>query len=116
MTLPTEENDMNKAYDDAISDIKIPSEAEKKHIDAKTQQEDDYKSFRTRFVLFWMISNLVLVVIITNSEILLALGDFENRSNGYFAFILWSVAGLAAFRFVGSCIYLVFRTFERLPY
>lgn len=37
----------------------------------------------------------------------LSIGDFDTRTNGYLAFVLWSVAALAAFRFIGSLMYRI---------
>nr|CAG8630653.1 9556_t:CDS:2 [Entrophospora candida] len=50
--------------------------------------------------------------IITNTSVSLAeIVDPTSRANVYMGVVLWSVAGLAAFRFMGSCIYLLFRLF-----
>jgi chitin synthase len=70
-----------------------------------------YKAFRTKLVISWIISNLALVAVITNAQLLHWFGDFAQRSTGYLGFILWSVAGLSAFRFIGTCLYLVFKIF-----
>ncbi|KAI8376085.1 chitin synthase 1 [Radiomyces spectabilis] len=109
--VPTEQKDINEAYEDACLELTKVVPPEKEHRDAKTKQEDYYRSFRTRLVLSWIISNLALVVIITNTAILNDFSTFEERSTIYLGFILWSVAGLSAVRFLGSCLYLIFRIF-----
>ncbi|KAI7865034.1 chitin synthase 1 [Spinellus fusiger] len=109
--VPTEQKDINEAYEEACIELTKHVEPEISHRDAKTKQEDYYRAFRTRLVLSWIISNLVLVVLITSSNILGSLGNFEVRSTAYLGFILWSVAGLSAIRFCGSCMYLIFRIF-----
>jgi hypothetical protein len=71
-------------------------------------------------------SNAILALVIVSTEIngLLDPGDDANidpnnpvkgfyLANWYFSFILWSVAGLVMFRFIGSMIYLVRATFWR---
>jgi hypothetical protein len=35
------------------------------------------------------------------------LGNFDDRSNVYLSIILWSVAGLSVFRFIGSTLYRI---------
>ncbi|CEP15640.1 hypothetical protein [Parasitella parasitica] len=105
--VPTEETDINGAYNDALVELEKTVEPEKSHRDAKTKQEDYYRSFRTRLVLSWIISNLALVVAITNTSVITT-GD---RSAAYLGFVLWSVAGLSLIRFTGSTLYLIFKIF-----
>ncbi|CAH1763504.1 10458_t:CDS:2 [Entrophospora sp. SA101] len=93
--VPTEAIDINELYQDAVDEL---------------QGKRD--SFRTRVVLIWIITNAALVAVITNTSVSLAeIVDPTVRSNVYMGVVLWSVAGLAAFRFMGSCIYLLFRLF-----
>ncbi|KAI8636718.1 chitin synthase 2 [Parasitella parasitica] len=110
--LPTEQKDLNEIYEEACMDLRKEFIPEKQHRDPKTKQEDYYRAFRTRLVISWIISNLILVVIITNTTTFNdALGTYQARSAAYLGFVLWSVAGLAAIRFVGSTLYLILRVF-----
>ncbi|KAG9297729.1 hypothetical protein G9A89_011244 [Geosiphon pyriformis] len=111
--IPVEQKDINAAYQEACAELAKPFEPQEEHRDSSTKQEDYYKSFRTRVVLCWILSNAALVAGITNSNVssLNNVLAADQRSNVYMAFVLWSVAGLAAFRFVGSCTYLLFRLF-----
>ncbi|KAL0094521.1 chitin synthase 1, partial [Phycomyces blakesleeanus] len=109
--LPTEQKDLNEQYEEACLDLKKIVVVAKEHRDAKTKQEDYYKSFRTRLVVTWIITNMALVAGITNSEILQLLGTYQQRSVAYLGFILWSVAGLSAFRFIGAILYLFMKIF-----
>ncbi|KAL9548850.1 Chitin synthase, class 1 [Mucor bainieri] len=111
--LPTEQKDLNEIYEEACLDLSKEYIPEKQHRDAKTKQEDYYRAFRTRLVISWIISNLLLVVIITNTTTFNdALGTYQARSAAYLGFVLWSVAALAAIRFVGSTLYLILRVFS----
>ncbi|KAI9486061.1 MAG: chitin synthase 1 [Benjaminiella poitrasii] len=110
--LPTEQKDLNEIYEEACLDLAKEVIPEKQHRDAKTKQEDYYRSFRTRLVLSWIITNLILVVIISNATTFNWMGSFQTRSTGYLGFVLWSVAALAAIRFIGSTLYLVLRVFN----
>ncbi|CAJ0749707.1 6760_t:CDS:2, partial [Entrophospora sp. SA101] len=83
--VPTEAIDINELYQDAVDEL---------------QGKRD--SFRTRVVLIWIITNAALVAVITNTSVSLAeIVDPTVRSNVYMGVVLWSVAGLAAFRFMG---------------
>lgn len=110
--LPTEQKDLNEIYDEACLDLQKEVVPEKQHRDAKTKQEDYYRAFRTRLVLSWIVSNLILVVVITNTTSLDFIGTFQARSTVYLGFVLWSVAALAAIRFIGSTLYLILRIFS----
>jgi chitin synthase len=110
--VPTEQKDLNALYDEALTVLRQPHVEEHQKRDAATKQEDYYRAFRTRVVLAWILSNAALVVGITTTNANLdSIVPQQKRSNLYMAFVLWSVCGLAAFRFVGSCIYLIFRIF-----
>ncbi|KAI8384634.1 chitin synthase 1 [Radiomyces spectabilis] len=109
--LPTEQKDLNEQYEEACLELKKIVVPEASHRDAKTKQEDYYRAFRTRLVLAWVFTNLALVAVITNGQIFQWFGTYEQRSMAYLGFILWSVAGLAAIRFVGASLYLFMKIF-----
>ncbi|KAI8877991.1 glycosyltransferase family 2 protein [Backusella circina FSU 941] len=102
-----EQKDVGLFYEEAITNIfsTKKNENNKIEIDPKQKQEDYYRSFRTRLVICWIFTNLILVVVICTVDSFGKLGDFNDRSNTYLAFILWSVAGLSCFRFIGSLCY-----------
>ena len=47
VAVPTAETDINAAYEDAIDVLSTKPPKEDKKVDASTQQEDYYKTFRT---------------------------------------------------------------------
>ncbi|KAI1317579.1 Chitin synthase, class 1 [Mortierella claussenii] len=108
VSVPTDSHDINNAYDEAVSALSIRTVAVKQHRDAKTKQEDYYREIRTRVLLAWIMSNALLVALITST----VFGDFKSTSTIYLGIVLWSVAGLALFRFFGSVIYMVLRLFN----
>jgi hypothetical protein len=87
----------------------VPSPGEK--------QEDYYKGFRSGVVLFWMFCNLGLSALVLQSgglELTVSNPDeAQKKANDaatiYLAVVLYSVAGLAAFRFIGAMWFLVVR-------
>jgi len=111
VVVPTEETDINAAYDDAMQVLSTkPPKAEAK-VDASTQQEDYYRQFRTNVLLAWTLTNALLAAAIVAATGKASDRGATNTVNGYMAFLLYSVAGLAFVRFLGSTIYMVVRLF-----
>ncbi|KZW03728.1 glycosyltransferase family 2 protein [Exidia glandulosa HHB12029] len=75
----------------------------------KPTLDDQNKTFRTRFVAFWMISNASLAVAIENlNGPTTTVVEQRTKQNTYFSVILWSTFGLSMVRFIG-CLYYFFR-------
>ena len=106
--VPTEDKDINATYQEALNSLQSRTEEKEQKRDAKTKQEDYYKAFRTRLVVLWCASNGLLVSVVTYSGSN-GTGTYDTRSKAYLAFVLWSVALLSAFRFVGSVAYILLR-------
>ncbi|KAG0340775.1 Chitin synthase, class 1 [Podila humilis] len=108
VSVPTDSHDINNAYDEAVSQLSIKTVEVKASRDAKTKQEDYYREIRTRVLLAWIMSNALLVALVTSD----VFGPFTSTSKVYLGIVLWSVAGLALFRFFGSVAYMVLRLFN----
>ncbi|KAF5340785.1 hypothetical protein D9611_007290 [Ephemerocybe angulata] len=111
--VPTSEKDINALYDDAIHVLNTKPPKVEQKVDASTQQEDYYRNFRTNVLLSWTLTNGLLAAAIVST---LSKGDGESPNaqkvvGGYMAFLLFSVAGLAFVRFVGSTTYMIIRLF-----
>ena len=106
--VPTDSHDINNAYDEAVSSLSIKTVEVKQHRDIKTKQEDYYREIRTRVLLCWIMSNALLVALVTSTTF----GTLKETSTVYLGIILWSVAGLAFIRFIGSITYMVLRLFN----
>ncbi|KAJ1535719.1 Chitin synthase, class 2, partial [Nowakowskiella sp. JEL0078] len=74
--IPTDKNDINNNYEKFLKDLKSPRPAEKKKRDAKTKQEDYFKSFRTKVVLSWFVSNLALIALFSSQTALTVWSTF----------------------------------------
>ncbi|KAG0321254.1 Chitin synthase, class 1 [Dissophora globulifera] len=109
VNMPTGENDVNQSYQAALDSLAQKGEEVVQKRDAKTKQEDYYKAFRTRLVMLWCASNGLLVSLVTYGGQRGGISTYDVRSKGYLAFVLWSVAFLAAFRFVGCVAYIFLR-------
>jgi chitin synthase len=49
--VPTEQNDINAAYEDALEVLKTKPPKQESKPDPGTQQEDYYRTFRTKYVI-----------------------------------------------------------------
>ena len=121
--VPTDEKDINALYEDAIHVLNTkPPKVESKP-DQGTQQEDYYRSFRTKWVFFWflvgggfgvgfgavlmvlsfafsvllawVLTNGLLAAGITSTNTKASDGGANRAVNGYMGFLLASVAILA---------------------
>ncbi|KAG0012091.1 Chitin synthase, class 1 [Podila clonocystis] len=63
----TDSLDINKSYEEAVSSLSIKTVDMKHRRDAKTKQEDYYCDFRTRVLLAWIMSNVLLVTLVTST-------------------------------------------------
>ena len=112
MDIPTDRKDINSNYDIFVREIQAPRPKASSTPDAKTKQDDYFRSFRTNVVLFWFFCNAILIVALTNEKLVAEINkqakiDINGESNPYLKFIFYSVAGLGAIRFVGSTWYLI---------
>lgn len=96
--------------------VKEPTEAQKAEA-----QMDYYRGVRSMVVLVWMISNFALAAVVLSAAGLNRIepdnpdGEEEDpnaRANIYMTVVLWSVAGLSAFKFLGAMWFLVVRMFR----
>jgi len=85
-----------------------------KEVPEKPSLDDQNRTFRTRLVVFWMLSNAGLAVAIENINGLPSSNEkvdeasLRQKQNFYFAFILLSTFGLSAVRFMG-CLFYFFK-------
>jgi len=89
-----------------------------KEVVEKPTMDDQNKTFRTRLVSVWMLSNAILAITIQNINGLRNESDpnadeeaLRSKQNLYFAVILYSTFGLSMVRFIG----VSFRSICLLP-
>ena len=111
VTVPQEDGDLNDQYDAELALISVKAPKEVKSINVNEAQEDYYKGFRSAVVLVWMFSNLALAAVVLSTAGLERLGTTSDaqRTTIYLAVVLWSVAGLSLFRFIGAMWFLTVR-------
>lgn len=114
VNIPTDDGDLNAQYEAEMRKITIKAPPEKRTMSASEIQEDYYKGFRSRVVLFWIICNFGLVAVVLSTAGLERVSTVEDtkKSTIYLAVVLWSVAGLSAFKFIGAMWFLIVRMFR----
>jgi chitin synthase len=117
VTIPTDDADLNQQYLSEVNVLASKAPPEKRAFSASEKQEDYYKGFRSSVVLIWMGCNIALVAVVLSirgqSNLTLKGATKDSTITGlYLAVVLWSVAGLSAFRFLGAMWFLVLRMFK----
>lgn len=118
-----DEGDLNAQYQREVTVFATKFVEVKKEptpSDLQEKQMDYYRGVRTGVVLIWMVTNFALAAVVLSSAGLdkITPGDTNNdetelaRSNIYMTIVLWSVAGLSAFKFIGAMWFLVVRMFR----
>ena len=99
---------LNDDYEQWLYGLSHKPKEEPSKPDMATMLEDWYRTFRTRLVLFWLITNALVIVVLTDPRVVNSLGGADNpNSNPFLAFMFWSFLGLTLFRFIGSLVYLI---------
>jgi chitin synthase len=119
-----DEGDLNAMYERELAVFATKPVKENKPPTPDQIQEkqmDYYRGVRTVVVLIWMIMNFALVAVVLSSagveKIVPNNGQSEEeikseRANIYLGIVLWSVAGLSAFKFLGMLWFLIVRMFR----
>lgn len=101
--------DIDSQFEQTVKRALTPHVAPKE--DTKKTLEDSYKSFRTRLVTFWIFSNALLAVIITNDsadKFGFSQGATDRTAN-FFRALLYATAALSFVRFLG-CLWFLGKT------
>ncbi|KAK5065448.1 hypothetical protein LTR16_010138, partial [Cryomyces antarcticus] len=115
VNIPTDDHDLNTQYETELRAFATKYAPPKKVHTPAEKQEDYYKGFRSAVVLVWMFCNLALSAVVLNAggvEVVTPDNGTTQRSTIYMSVVLWSVAGLSAFRFVGAVWFLIVRMFR----
>lgn len=117
-----DEGDLDAQYTRELLVFRDKFKAEKKPPTAaqlEEKQMDYYRAVRSVTVIGWMISNFALIAAVLSAAGLDRITssdpdeqDDTRRVNIYMSVVLWSVAGLSAFKFIGAMWFLVVRLFR----
>ncbi|KAF8913861.1 glycosyltransferase family 2 protein [Gymnopilus junonius] len=109
--------DVDAAFKETVT--RAITKVETKEVPEKPTLDDQNKTFRTRLVAIWMLTNAALAIAIENINGLpnpnLAETEREQakKQSTYFNFILFSTFGLSAVRFSGCLFYFIRRNLFR---
>jgi chitin synthase len=109
--------DVDAAFKETVT--RAVTKVDKKEVPEKPNLDDQNKTFRTRLVAVWMLSNVALSIAIENVNGLTSTdasadqARLHKKQNTYFSFILYSTFGLSAIRFTGCLFYFVKRNLFR---
>jgi chitin synthase len=115
VNIPTDDGDLNHMYEAEMQKIAIKAPPEKREHSPSEIQEDYYKWFRSSVVIFWLVCNFSLVAVVLSTAGLEKLDTSTNdttKSTIYMSVVLWSVAGLSFFKFIGAMWFLIVRMFR----
>ncbi|KAI5967241.1 CHS2 [Candida theae] len=122
VSVPILKEEINQSYLNQLEKIRDPAPPPEKQVEVNT--EDYYAFIRSMTVLIWMISNFVIVAVVLETGGFNQLDGSEKtntsesvkttRSEIFLTVILWTVAFMALFRFIGCIYYLISRLGRRM--
>jgi len=99
------QEDLDAVFKETVKRAVTKIEAEE--VPEKPSVDDQNKTFRTRLVVFWMLTNAALAGAIENMDGLASDNpttddqSLRKKQNTYLAFVLYSILALSAVRFAG---------------
>lgn len=121
VNIPSDDKDLDAQYEAEMAVLATKYEPPPPTVNKEEYQVDYYKGVRSGVVLVWIFCNFALSATILNSggldRVTLnpgedAKAEEARRSTIYLSIVLWSVAGLSAFRFLGATWFLIVRLFR----
>ncbi|KAJ7500249.1 glycosyltransferase family 2 protein [Mycena galericulata] len=117
--LPARAKDVDQLWDESCEALKKQLTKEKQRRDDATKQNDHDRNSRTYFVLAWVGTNALMIVVFTSTAFTNFVAKYEKTGGGsqfnpYLQFLFFSLVGLSAIRFTGSFLYLAFQLYDVL--
>ncbi|KAJ5592684.1 hypothetical protein N7537_009588 [Penicillium hordei] len=118
VNIPQDDGDLNAQYEAELAKFAMKPPKEVQVVSEEEKQADYYKGFRSAVVLAWVFCNFALGAVVLSAA---GLETFEDKSDNdaqtersmiYMEVVLWSVAALSMFKFIGAMWYLVVRMFR----
>ncbi|GAA5985410.1 hypothetical protein JCM11641_000148 [Rhodosporidiobolus odoratus] len=112
VSLPTKEDDVDELWIHMKKEMATPPPKVEQKRSADQKQQDHYANIRTNTLICYLGMNMGIVVFFTSTVWTNFVFSRTNSNTNYYTVaIFWAVAGLAAFRFFGSTLYLILRLF-----
>ncbi|KAK0552700.1 Chitin synthase, class 2 [Tilletia horrida] len=111
--IPTTADETEELWAHMQRDLAVPKAEQKSHRSADQKASDHAANFRTSFLLWWLGTNALLIIIFTSKWWLAYVRNHVYGGkkgvivNPYQTVIFWATAGLSAFRALGSLIYII---------
>jgi len=112
------QEDVDAAFKETVT--RAVTKVTTKDVPEKPTMDDQNKTFRTRLVALWMLSNAALAVaieningLVTTADAAEAAAELTSKQNLYFSIILYSTFALALVRFIGCLFYFFKRNLFR---
>jgi len=115
------QEDLDNGFKETVN--RAVTKLEKKDEKEKPTPDDSNKTFRTRLVAAWMLSNAILAIGIENASGFINEKDpdaiegqltaLRAKQTVYFHVILWTTFGLSLVRFLGCLYYFLHRNLFR---
>ncbi|CAN3371722.1 hypothetical protein DIURU_002935 [Diutina rugosa] len=126
MIVPGVSEELNESYMNTLEELReVPPHVEQV-VDKKKRDDAYYAFVRTMTVLVWMLTNGILIAIVLRTAgvdvfygtatTLNKDGSLGGNTTVFLTVILWIVAGLAAFRFIGCVLYLLIKIFRPITW
>ncbi|KAK9447135.1 chitin synthase-domain-containing protein [Limtongia smithiae] len=108
------QDDVNKQFTETVHRALTKFVAETE--DSKLSLDDENRNFRTNLVIAWILTNVVIVLAITNSSLEGIIGSESDSSRSlkrknFFFFLLWSTAVICLIRMGGNVVFLTKTSF-----
>lgn len=121
MIAPGLQEELNESYLNTLESLRQAPEVVIPMNNKKNRDDSYYALVRTLTVLVWMLTNAILIAIVLEAGGVNTLtnSDSESLSGNseiFLSIILWIVAALALFRFIGSTLYLIFKVMRPLKW
>lgn len=134
MEIPISEKEIDENFHKFNS---ILTEPKPKEVEAELSLEESKSSYyamvRSLVVILWVVSNFIIVAVVLETGGISQYKDIDDSAKGftstdqevsilnskstiYFSVILWIVAFMALFRFIGCCVYCIGRTVRKLRF
>lgn len=119
MIVPGVSDELDESYLNNLESLRSPPQVLEPIINMKKKDDAYYAFIRSMTVLVWMLTNAILVCIVleamgidqlTGNSALNLDGSIGGNSQTFLTIILWIVAGLACFRFIGCVLYLIIKS------
>ncbi|KAG8740079.1 Chitin synthase, class 2 [Ceratobasidium sp. 414] len=109
------QEDIDAAFEETVK--RAVAKIDTKEAIEKPNMDDQNKTFRTRLVSAWMLSNAALAILVENvNGLTTTQAEQLAKQNAYFTFILWSTFGLSMVRFMGILVPVLLLPPQLVPF